>query len=510
VRTGRRVRSEAIQPVPILPTAAAISPDGATVAIGSETGSVWLVDPITGAARRGRGGDTTAVASVVYAPDGKTAMTVDDGGKVILWRPATATETAALSGPAGRVRDATVSPSGSTLYTAAVGGALLAWDLTGRRSFGRAARLGASWPCCEPDTPPTPALALSPDGSRFAVVIGSSTVGVFSTDTFQRQASFAIEPEGDPITALAWSPTGAALAVGAHGGVAQLWSVNGKPRFERSLFGLGPRDRQTQTIQALAFSPNGALLAAAGKTPPPRLGLLSAVPLATATMAMWRVGTGRLLGPPADLGAGNSANGSDAVAFSPDGRLVAVTLLAGGVRIFDASTGRDLRTLADRGDDTISVAFSPRGMLASGTLGGNVDMWNPASGKRLALLFADAAAPVTAVAFDPTGQSFATAGDQDGSIKVWSTASFQQEGPRLLSDPGATSAVVFEPAGGGLFAFDDRGGVFTWPISLGVWEKRACSLAGPNVTRARWAQLVGGHADATVCPVKPGTPTPRR
>ena len=505
-RTGRRLRAEAVRPVPPRPSAAAISPDGATVAIGSRTGSVWFVDSATGAARPGRGGDTTGVASTVYAPDGKTVMTVDDGGKVIVWNPTTGAQAAVLSGPAGRVRDATVTPSGATLYTAAVGGVLLAWDLTGRRSFGRAARLGAAWPCCEADTPPTPALALSPDGSRFAAVIGTSTVGVFSAGTFQRQESFTIEPEGDPITALAWSPTGAALAVGAHGGVVQLWGMNGRPHVERSLSGLAPHAGETQAIQALAFSPNGALLGAAGKTPPPRLGLISAMPLATATLSMWQVSTGRLLGPPAELGAGNSQDGSDAVAFSHDGRLLAVTLPAGGVRIFDGSSGRGLRTLAVPGDDTISLAFSPSGILAAGTLGGSVDMWNPATGRRLAQpLLADAAAPVTALAFDPTGRWFATAGDQDGSIKVWSTASFQQEG-RLGSDPGATSAVAFEPAGDALFAFDERGGVFTWPISIEVWETRACSLGGGNLTRARWAQLVGGHQYAAVCQEKPNTP----
>jgi WD40 repeat protein len=115
------------------------------------------------------------------------------------------------------------------------------------------------------------------------------------------------------------------------------------------------------------------------------------------------------------------------------------------------------------------------------------------------------------VAFDPTGQWFTTAGYQDGSIKVWSTASIQQVGPRLSSDPGATSTVMFASAGNGLLAVDDRGGVFTWPISIGVWEKRACSFAGPGLTRARWAQLVGGRGYPTVCsdPDNPASATQR-
>ena len=51
--TLRLVRSVPIRPVPLLPAAAAISPDGATVTIGSQTGSVSFVDAATGAARHG-------------------------------------------------------------------------------------------------------------------------------------------------------------------------------------------------------------------------------------------------------------------------------------------------------------------------------------------------------------------------------------------------------------------------------------------------------------------------
>src|SRR5581483_5010427 len=41
----RRLNSAAITPAPAAPGAAAISPDGSTVAVGSSTGQVWFVDP---------------------------------------------------------------------------------------------------------------------------------------------------------------------------------------------------------------------------------------------------------------------------------------------------------------------------------------------------------------------------------------------------------------------------------------------------------------------------------
>ncbi|MGH2884115.1 MAG: hypothetical protein ACRDPA_15715, partial [Solirubrobacteraceae bacterium] len=231
-------RSVAIAPAPVSPSAAAVAPDGVTIAIGSQNGSVSFVNAATGVARPGAGGHTAAVASVVYARDGGRVMTAGDDGRVIVWDPATGTEAAVLPGPPGHVEDAKVSPDGSTLYTSAIGGAVLAWDLTGERSFGHSARFDRGVRCCDTISPPELALALSPYGARFAVPIAASTVGVFSARTLARLASFTIAPADDPITALAWAPGGATLAVGAHGGVVQLWDVGGAPRLERTLYGL--------------------------------------------------------------------------------------------------------------------------------------------------------------------------------------------------------------------------------------------------------------------------------
>ncbi len=107
---------------------------------------------------------------------------------------------------------------------------------------------------------------------------------------------------------------------------------------------------------------------------------------------------------------------------------------------------------------------------------------------------------ITDVAFDPTGRRFAITGYQDGTIKIWFTDSLQQEGPRLASDPDSTSSAAFDPGGGSLLAVDGRGGAFTWPASLDTWQQRSCSLAGRNLTKAEWAELVGGPSYTTVCP----------
>jgi WD40 repeat protein len=266
----------------------------------------------------------------------------------------------------------------------------------------------------------------------------------------------------------------------------------------RSLTDLTPLPGQSEAIQALAFSPDGQLLAASDKSQNSSLGHTATA--LVGMMAIWRVATGGTVTPPTDLGGGNSLNGSDVIAFSPDGKWLAASLLTGGVRVYDAFGGRLERTIPDPGDDGISLAFGPKGILAEGILGGTVELWNTVTGRRLEQpLLADTVS-ISSVAFDPTGRRFATAGSGDGTIKLWLTEGLQQEGPRLASDPGASSAAAFEPGGKALVVVDDHGSAFVWPTALTTWERDACSLAGRNLTRAEWAQFVAGPRYTTVCP----------
>jgi len=494
----RLLRSVAILPTPASPSAAAISPDGRTIVIGSRTGSVSLVDLSTGDARRGFGGQGGPVAGVVYSPDGQTVVTVGDDNRVTVWDPKITAPVAVLTGPLGQVQNAEVSPDATTLYTASLDGVVLAWDLTGNRRFGRRSRLGPGLGCCGPVSPRAPPMALSPDGARFAVRLGPSTVGVFSAQTLQRQAWFTIRPKGDAITALAWSPSGSQLAVAGHSGVVQLWTVERAPRLVRSLFGLRSLGGLPEAIQALAFSPDGRLVAASDDNETRSVRDTAALPLAL--LAVWRAGTGTLVAPPRDLGVGNGPGGSDVLAFSRNGKLLAVSLLHGGVLVIDASTGRTRRKLSYPGDDAISLAFAPDGTLATGTLAGIVEFWNPNTGARVAPPLLAASAPVTGVAFDPAGRRLATTGYQDGSVKLWFTSTLQQEGPALNTDQGATSTAAFEPAGRGLVVIDDHGNGFTWPTSLAAWEQHACAVAARNLSRQEWARFVAEPRYATVCP----------
>jgi DNA-binding SARP family transcriptional activator/WD40 repeat protein len=496
-RSLQLLRSVAVSPAPRSPSAAAISSDGRTVVIGSRTGSVWFVDALTGRARRGVGGQGGAVTDLVYSSDGRTVVSVGDDSKLLIWDPLTGRSVSAWAGPLGQVQNAAIAGNGAVLYTASLDGVMLAWDLTGEHRFGRRFRLGPAPPCCDSVSPHAPPMTLSPDGARFAVSLGPSTVGIFSARTLRRQARLTIRPPGEVITALAWSPNGSEVAVAGHSGVAELWNVNGSPRLVRSLVGLRSPIAVPEAIQAIAFSPDGKLVAASDVTETGSGHESAALPLAT--LAIWRTASGGLVAPPRELDVGNGPGGSDVLAFSRDGKLLAVSLLHGGALVIDAATGQTRRRLSDPGDDIISLAFAPDGTLATGTLAGTVDLWNPKSGARLAPSLLAASAPIASIAFASDGERFATSGYQDGTVKLWSTPTLQQEGPDLNTDPGATSAVVFAPADRGLIATDDLGDTFTWPMSLTAWEQRACAVAGRDLSRQEWSRFVSELPYATVC-----------
>jgi DNA-binding SARP family transcriptional activator/WD40 repeat protein len=505
-----RLSSLAITPAPAAPSAAAISPDGRTIAIGSQTGQVSFIDAANGQARAGIGARSTPVTTVTYSPGGRAVASTGSDNRVIVWDPQTATSAEVLTAPAEQVQGVAFSPDGSTLYTSSLGGVLLEWDLTGVRSFGRRFALGPGTACCGAVSPLAPPLALSPDGTTFAVRLGSSTVGLFSARTLQQQASFTIRPKGSVITALAWSPSRPELAVGGYSGLVQLWQVNGTPRLARSLRGLQPLVGLPEAIQAVAFSPDGQLLAASDShetLESPSGGALAHYGSRLVSLAIWRASNGRLVAPPRDLGTGPAHY--TAIAFSRDGRLLAVSLPDttddGGlpvpsVQVLDPTTGQVRQTLRPLGaDDTVSLAFAPDGTLATGTQGGIVQLWNPTSGAQIAGPVAVAAGPVTSIAFDSTGQRLATTG-KDGTVKLWFTSTLQQEGTTLDTDHGAASTAAFEPNGSDLLVIDDHGNAFTWQTSLTAWEQRACAIAARNLTAAEWAQYIPGRSYATVCP----------
>jgi hypothetical protein len=107
------------------------------------------------------------------------------------------------------------------------------------------------------------------------------------------------------------------------------------------------------------------------------------------------------------------------VAFSPDGKILAVADEEGGTHLWNAATGRRLATLAGAGGGTAvdSVAFSPDGkIVAAGDDAGTTYLWNPATGQLLTTLHDPGRqASAESVAFSPDGKTLAVGDNYDAN-----------------------------------------------------------------------------------------------
>lgn len=201
-----------------------------------------------------------------------------------------------------------------------------------------------------------------------------------------------------PITALAFSPDGSLLAASGYHEVT-LWDPS-----TGQLVGRIPRT--AERVFALDFFPDCHRLALAGGEP----GTRGEVRLCDVAERK----PGKVLDTIADAVL--------CVRFSPDGH----TLAAGGadniIRLYDATTGRRLRTIEQHADWVTDLAFSPDGsQLASASRDKSCRVFDAKTGAMLSAYLNHEEA-VYSVAWSADGHTLFSSG-RDRRIHAWSAAS---------------------------------------------------------------------------------------
>ncbi len=133
------------------------------------------------------------------------------------------------------------------------------------------------------------------------------------------------------------------------------------------------------------------------------------------------------------------------LAFSPDGKTLAVGAESNLITLWDVRTHARLATLAGHADAIAGLAFSPDGnTIASASYDKTIKIWDAASRSELQTLTGHTKW-VFAVAFSPDGSHLASA-SYDRSIRVWNLRTGDVEA-ELRGHGGGVRAVAFSPEG---------------------------------------------------------------
>ncbi|HEY1377210.1 MAG TPA: protein kinase [Gemmataceae bacterium] len=272
------------------------APDGHTLAMGIDDGTVRLWDPGTTKVRQTITAHASPVWSLAYSADGKLLATASDDGAVKVWDAATGGEVRSIPHPTA-VRAVAFTPDGKTLVSGTRNGKVRFWDVaTGNETVTTAGHTGN-----------VVALAVSADGRTVASASGDKTVKLWDAATGREQMALRGHPGA--VFAVAFSPDGQTVATGGWGErPVRLWdAADGQERAE--LRG------HTQDVWGVAFSPDGRLLASASEDH---------------TVRLWDVATGK------ERAVLTGHTGTVyTVAFTPDGRTLASGSRDGTVKLWD-------------------------------------------------------------------------------------------------------------------------------------------------------------------------------
>lgn len=429
VSSGQEIRTFTGHSDPV--NSVAFSPDGRYVLTGSgpsliskdqdSTARLW--DTGSGRLIRTFTGHTSVITSVAFSPDGRLVLTGSGGmfgnetdNTARIWSVDTGQQIRTLAGHTQGISSVAFSADGRSALSGSYDGTARLWN----EATGEEIRIFKGY------TNGVPSVAYSPD-SRYMIFGSGNSAQLWDTAIGQQTRSF--EGHTDWIGAVSSSPDSRSILTGSVDNTARLWDAETGKQISSFIGHSG-------AVRAVAFSPDGRFVLTAS---------------IDSTARLWNTATGKEI-----RSFDFQKEMVESVSFSPDGRYIltgnshflgnnAKTFrFVGTTRLWDASTGQQIRAFAEDRAVVTSVAFSPDGRnVLTGNDDGKTRIWDAASG-RLTRSFEEQTLTGPAI-FSPDGR-FVVAGSSDGSVVMWNAAT----GEKICSFVGHLSPVdslAFSPDG---------------------------------------------------------------